>query len=96
MTFPEKTQNNGKRSSTKRFLQLEAENPNVTVFWPLPRMCDAEKCYAIKNGKLLYLDGDHINVDGASTLKDAIAETLAAHRDVDARRTVAAYREPSD
>ncbi len=80
----------------KTLSELEAENPNVTVFWPLPRMCDAEKCYAIKNGKLLYFDGDHINADGASTLKDAITETLVARRNADAPRTAAAYRGVSD
>lgn len=38
---------------------------NVFYFDSFPYFCDAEKCSAVKNGKLLYADKGHINANGA-------------------------------
>jgi peptidoglycan/LPS O-acetylase OafA/YrhL len=80
----------------KTLAELEAENPNVTVFWPIPHMCDAKTCHAVKDGQLLYTDGDHISVEGATLLRDAIKKTLMAMRSHDMGHAAAAYHGVSD
>jgi lysophospholipase L1-like esterase len=59
-------------------------------------MCDANTCYSVKDDQLLYTDGDHINVEGATLLRDAIKETLMATRSRDMAHAAAAYHGVSD
>lgn len=42
-----------------------AEFPNVTVWNPLPALCDETYCWAIKEQKMLYRDNNHLNETGA-------------------------------
>jgi peptidoglycan/LPS O-acetylase OafA/YrhL len=42
-----------------------AEFPNVTVWNPLPALCDESYCWAIKEQKMLYRDNNHLNETGA-------------------------------
>jgi peptidoglycan/LPS O-acetylase OafA/YrhL len=38
----------------------------ITVYDPLESMCDEDYCYGVAEGRLLYVDGDHLGVFGSS------------------------------
>jgi SGNH domain (fused to AT3 domains) len=40
--------------------------PELHVFDPLPRLCDARWCYAVIDGTLLYQDSNHLNAAGSA------------------------------
>ncbi len=42
--------------------------PSVRVLDPVPRLCDDRYCYAMRDGKMLYRDSDHISIDGSILL----------------------------
>lgn len=44
--------------------QVAAEFPELIVVDPKRVLCDAEYCSAMKDGELLYMDGDHLNRAG--------------------------------
>lgn len=44
--------------------QVAAEFPKLIVVDPERTLCDAEYCWAMRNGELLYMDGDHLNRAG--------------------------------
>ncbi len=56
-----------------------AEFPQVIVFDPTKYFCDEEKCQGIKDGKLLYRDGDHLSVDGSKYLAKYLAPVIREH-----------------
>lgn len=58
------------RQNNYRFIINEiAKNfKNVKVYDPLDVFCDQEKCYAVRNGEMLYRDDDHISVLGAKAV----------------------------
>jgi peptidoglycan/LPS O-acetylase OafA/YrhL len=64
------------RNVNRVLRDIAAANEKTAVFWPLPQMCDAEQCYAIRDGRLLYADGDHLSLYGALSLVDAIKMSL--------------------
>lgn len=39
--------------------------PQVTVFNPVPLLCDAENCYARQGSQFFYADRDHLSSDGS-------------------------------
>jgi hypothetical protein len=39
--------------------------PSIKVFDAAAQLCDQQWCWAIKDGKMLYRDGDHLSLDGA-------------------------------
>lgn len=49
---------------------------NASYFDPFPYFCDAEKCSAVKNGKLLYADKGHINKSGSDYISAADFKNL--------------------
>jgi peptidoglycan/LPS O-acetylase OafA/YrhL len=52
-----------------------AEYPNNVVFVkPHKHFCDKELCYAVKGGRAVYFDDDHLSVYGASLLIDNIKD----------------------
>ncbi|HVE14836.1 MAG TPA: acyltransferase family protein, partial [Elusimicrobiota bacterium] len=46
--------------------ELEDEFPRLRVFDPLPVLCDASRCRALENGRLMYRDADHLSVEGSA------------------------------
>ena len=56
-------------SRRKKYLEIVMpilkEFPNVKVLDPLPALCDENYCWAIKDKKMLYRDGHHLNATGA-------------------------------
>lgn len=50
----------------------------VILVDPADFLCDAENCYAVRDGKSLYYDDDHLSLEGAALLADAILAAIAA------------------
>jgi peptidoglycan/LPS O-acetylase OafA/YrhL len=48
--------------------ELKKEFKGLTVFDPLPYLCDASACYAMTDGHLLYSDDNHVSDSGAAYL----------------------------
>ena len=46
--------------------------PSVIVYDPLESFCDNSKCYAMRNGLMLYRDDDHISIAGAGAVLDGL------------------------
>jgi hypothetical protein len=42
--------------------------PSVREFDPLPHLCDERECHAVRDGRMLYRDGDHLSIDGSLEL----------------------------
>jgi peptidoglycan/LPS O-acetylase OafA/YrhL len=53
-------------------------NPDVFVFRPFDSMCGESRCEAVRNGKVLYIDGDHLGRDGANLLVEPLRLALPA------------------
>lgn len=53
---------------TQSLSAAASANPGVFVFRPFPHLCDSVRCYAMRGGKLLYYDDNHISAEGASSL----------------------------
>jgi hypothetical protein len=39
-------------------------------------MCDVDRCYGVRDGKVLYADGDHLTIYGALALTNALKSSL--------------------
>jgi peptidoglycan/LPS O-acetylase OafA/YrhL len=74
-----------KRASEYRNIvySLAKNYKNVVVLDPINVFCDEKYCYAMKNGKLLYRDDDHLSLDGtfelAKFLIDKIVSESVSH-----------------
>jgi SGNH domain (fused to AT3 domains) len=55
---------------------LRTAHPDLTIFDPLPFLCDEQYCYGIRDKKLLYRDNNHLSIDGSLYLGEAFAETM--------------------
>lgn len=64
----------GVMASMKR---LSEEFPYVSVWDPVPVLCDAKTCSAMKDGKPLFFDGDHLSGWG----DDVLYPSFMAHMD---------------
>ena len=42
------------------------KQPALHVFDPLPYLCDADSCFGILGGKVLYRDDDHLSREGSA------------------------------
>jgi hypothetical protein len=45
-------------------------NAPLNTFDPLPFLCDDQWCYAVKDGKVLYSDHQHLTLDGSMFFAD--------------------------
>ncbi|RLT34224.1 MAG: hypothetical protein DWI55_00360 [Chloroflexi bacterium] len=50
------------------------EYPQVDTIDPLKTFCDDEKCYAARDGQLLYDDDIHVNILGAQLVMEGVTE----------------------
>ncbi len=58
--------------------EMQKEFSGLQVFDPFPYLCDSSACYATKDGRLLYLDDDHLSAAGAAYLSGKfLGEPLA-------------------
>jgi len=50
--------------------------PSVRVFDPASLMCDAQWCWGMKDGKLLYVDSSHLSAEGSRLFAKELAQLL--------------------
>ena len=50
---------------------VAARHANVRLWDPIDQFCDAQTCFASRDGKLRYLDSNHITKSMALTLSDS-------------------------
>jgi hypothetical protein len=69
-----------KRASEYRNIvySLAKNYKNVVVLDPINVFCDEKYCYAIKNGKLLYRDDDHLSPDGSFDLAKFLIDKIVS------------------
>lgn len=60
----------------QHLVALAMTQDRVEVFDPTPVFCDAENCYAMRDGVPLYFDDDHPSVTGADLVAAGVASSL--------------------
>ncbi|MDD5405350.1 MAG: acyltransferase family protein [Sulfurovaceae bacterium] len=53
------------RSYNATIYLISKKYQNVHILDPKNSFCDNKECHAIKNGKILYTDDDHLNIEGS-------------------------------
>ena len=71
--FSEKLRSDKRLDYLKTF---QRKYSNLVIFDPFDSLCSRETCFGGKNGKVWYLDEDHLTVSGASQLEDSLRELL--------------------
>lgn len=56
--------------------EIAEKYPNISIIDPIRVFCDGQKCYIIRNDKLLYYDDDHISIDGSYLLGEYIVNQI--------------------
>ncbi len=56
--------------------KVAREFPRVTVADSAQELCDGNSCWALRDGKLLYRDAEHLSVDGAMYLSERLMRKL--------------------
>ncbi|HZV21163.1 MAG TPA: SGNH hydrolase domain-containing protein, partial [Hyphomicrobiales bacterium] len=72
-----------RQAVTKQILLEAAAKTGASIFWPSEQLCDERRCYALRNGEVLYNDGDHLTAIGSMSLAPALAATLKLARPED-------------
>ena len=57
--------------------ELKARHPGITLFDPLPYLCDVGNCWAVRDGRPLYSDSSHVNARGVGILEPAFVQLLS-------------------
>lgn len=52
--------------------------PSVKIYDPSAKLCDREWCWALKGGRLLYRDDDHLSIDGSKYLAGDLMKVIQA------------------
>lgn len=60
---------------TKKFI-LSAFGPEIILIDPRDTFCDASFCFAVRNGKALYFDDQHVSLSGAKLIVGQILSRL--------------------
>ncbi|MBY0408168.1 MAG: acyltransferase [Rickettsiales bacterium] len=58
----------------EKLAEVVAPFSNVTVYDPIDLFCDAQNCYALRNGVMLYRDHDHVSLAGANAIIRALRD----------------------
>ena len=56
--------------------ELQRKYVNLTIIDPFDSLCDQKTCFGGKNGKVWYLDEDHLTVSGGAQLETVLRKTL--------------------
>lgn len=64
------------KSYRKLMYAVAAEFPSVKVVDPAHAFCDSYYCWALKDGKLLYRDDDHLSVEGSQYLANELMKAM--------------------
>lgn len=74
------------------FARIESKVPGVSVWDPFPVLCPDEQCQAFRDGKPLFLDGDHLSGNGNLLLLQDFTEFMAKRLvGLDSSKTEVAY-----
>lgn len=60
--------------------EIQARNPEMLTYDPLPRFCEGNTCYGKRGGHVYYFDKDHLGVAGSSLLIDDFKTWAAARQ----------------
>ncbi|MDT7835870.1 SGNH hydrolase domain-containing protein [Aquabacterium sp. OR-4] len=55
---------------------VAATGPAITIYDPLPHLCDEQICRAFVAGQPLFFDGDHLSARGNAVLYDSLSAAL--------------------
>ena len=61
---------------TATLAEVVSRHPNVRLAEMKDFFCDAEVCYAMRDGKILYIDKDHISATAARDLGRFLSEDM--------------------
>jgi peptidoglycan/LPS O-acetylase OafA/YrhL len=59
--------------------RLKDVYPGLIVFDPLEYVCDADRCYFLRDGQLLFRDEHHLSVEGSQLLASHLIPLLEPH-----------------
>jgi peptidoglycan/LPS O-acetylase OafA/YrhL len=62
---------------------LQAAFPALAVYDPIDALCDAERCYLMRDGVLLYRDNHHLSVNGSKLVAADMKKWMAANKLLD-------------
>ncbi|WP_425527259.1 SGNH hydrolase domain-containing protein [Xylella fastidiosa] len=57
-------------------MKVLKDYPSVKVFDAAAQLCDSQWCWAIKDGKMLYRDDDHLSLDGSRLMASELVKLL--------------------
>jgi hypothetical protein len=60
--------------------ELKARHNDLIVIDPEPLFCDEKECSGFRDGQLLYIDDDHLNINGAVRVAPLILDSLGLPR----------------
>jgi peptidoglycan/LPS O-acetylase OafA/YrhL len=75
-TVPRQAVDEKRTLETKLVERLQSRFPDLLVFDPLSRLCDANRCYLMRESRLLYRDHHHLSVEGSRRVGAALAELV--------------------
>ncbi|EFF72945.1 acyltransferase [Achromobacter piechaudii ATCC 43553] len=67
------------RSINRKIKQFALAHPNTYFVDPASSLCTAGKCSMIKDGAVLFSDGEHLSREGASAVSSEIMKVLTAN-----------------
>jgi hypothetical protein len=72
---------NRRQALARRVLADAARSSGALVVDPMSAICDASRCHAIREGTVLYKDGDHLSAKGAESLSALFGPVLSIMRE---------------
>ncbi|MEO8359143.1 MAG: acyltransferase family protein [Vicinamibacteria bacterium] len=64
------------RDYRTRVTALVNEHPSATLLDPEPLFCDANSCYAVRDGQMMYSDDDHLSPAGSARQAKGLVSVL--------------------
>lgn len=56
--------------------ELAVELGNIAIWDPFPSICPGEQCYAFRDGRPMFIDGDHLSAYGNLIIYPSLRDTL--------------------
>ena len=70
-----------RQALARRVLADAARSSGALVVDPMRAICDASRCHAMREGTVLYKDGDHLSAKGAESLSAVFGPVLSRMRE---------------
>lgn len=71
---------NKRQALARRVITNAAKSNGALVVDPMRAICDADKCHVMRNGVVLYKDGDHLSAKGAQSISEVFGPVLGTIR----------------